>query len=156
MDLNLTLLGEMITFSIFIWFTMKYIWPPLMSIMEERRKKIADGLAAGEQGEKELEMARIKVKEQLLQAKTDAAAILDQANQRSNHIVEESKAKAREEGERLLEIAQGEIEQQYNSAKTHLMSEISSIVVAGAERILQKEIDKASNDLLIKELVGEI
>lgn len=156
MDLNLTLLGEMITFAIFIWFTMKYVWPPLMSIMEERRKKIADGLAAGEQGEKELEMARIKVKEQLLHAKTEAAAILEQANQRAGHIVEEAKAKAREEGDRLLEIAQGEIEQELNTAKEQLMKDVSKIAVAGAERILQREVDKASNDRLVKELVGEL
>lgn len=155
MDLNLTLLGEMITFSIFIWFTMKYVWPPLMNIMEERRKKIADGLAAAEQGERELEQARIKVKEQLLQAKTEAATLLEQANQRASHIVEEAKTKAREEGERLLEIAQGEIEQQYNAAKAELMQEVSKIAVAGAERILQREVDKASNDRLIKDLVRD-
>ncbi|MCB1827975.1 MAG: F0F1 ATP synthase subunit B [Coxiellaceae bacterium] len=155
MDLNLTLLGEMITFAVFIWFTMKYVWPPLMNIMEERRKKIADGLAAGEQGEKELEMARIKVKEQLLQAKKDAAAMLEQANQRASHIIEEAKAKAREEGERLLEIAQGEIEQEFNAAKERLMKDVSKIAVAGAERILQREVDKTSNDRLVQELVGE-
>lgn len=155
MDLNLTLLGEMITFAIFIWFTMKYIWPPLMGIMEDRRKKIADGLAAAEQGQKELEMARIKVKEQLLQAKTQAAAILEKANQRAIHIVEESKAKAREEGERLLEIAQDEIEQQYNTVRERLMQDVTKIAVAGAERILQREVDKTSNDRLVKDLVGE-
>ena len=156
MDLNLTLLGQMITFAIFIWFTMKYVWPPLMNIMEERRKKIADGLAAGEQGERELEKARIKVKEQLLQAKTEAATILERANQRAAHIIEEAKAKAREEGERLLEIAQSEIEQEYNTAKEQLMKTVSKIAVAGAERILEREVDKASNDRLIKELAGEV
>lgn len=155
MDLNLTLLGEMITFAVFIWFTMKYVWPPLMNIMEDRRKKIADGLAAAEQGERELEMARIKVKEQLLQAKTEAAAILEQANQRAIHIVEESKGKAREEGDRLLEIAKSEIEQEYNTAKEHLMREVSKIAVAGAERILQREVDKTSNDRLVQELAKE-
>ncbi len=156
MDLNLTLLGEMITFAIFVWFTMKYVWPPLMKAMEDRRKKIADGLAAGEQGQRELEMARIKVKEQLLEAKTEAAMILEQANQRAGHIVEAAKGKAREEGDRLLQLAQGEIEQEYNAAKDQLMQKVSKIAVAGAEKILQREVDKAGNDRLVADLVSDI
>ncbi len=152
MDINLTLLGEMITFAVFIWFTMKYVWPPLMNVMEERRKKIADGLAAAEQGERELEMARVKVKEKLLEAKMEAAAILEQASQRGGHIVEEAKAKARDEGDRLLRLAEGEIEQEYNTAKEKLMRQVSEIAVAGAEKILQREVDKNNNDRLVEEL----
>ena len=101
-------------------------------------------------------MARIKVKEQLLQVKTEAASILEQANQRAGHVIEEAKAKAREEGERLLEIAQGEIEQEYNTVKEKLMKEVSAIAIAGAERILEREVDKVNNDRLIKELAGEV
>lgn len=156
MDLNLTLLGQMITFAVFIWFTMKYVWPPLMKIMEERRKKIADGLAAGEQGERELEMVRIKVKEQLLEAKTEAASILEQANQRAIQVVAEAKEKARIEGERLIDLAKSEIQQEYNTVRQELMREVSAIAVAGAERILEREVDKASNDKLIRELAGEV
>jgi F-type H+-transporting ATPase subunit b len=155
MDINLTLLGEMITFAVFIGFTMKFVWPPLMNIMEDRRKKIADGLAAGEQGEKALEVANIQVKEQLLQVKAEAAAILEKASQRAGHIVEEAKSRAREEGDRLLKIAEGEIDQAYNTAKESLKQEVSKIAIAGAERILQREVDKASNDQLIKEMMSE-
>lgn len=156
MDINLTLLGEMITFSIFVWFTMKFVWPPMMSAMTDRQKKIADGLAAAEQGQKELEMVRIKVKEQLLEAKTEAAAILEQANHRAGHVIKEAKDKAREEGDRMLQLAQGEIEQEFNSAREKLMQHVSKVAVAGAEKILQREIDQASNDRLVEELAGEI
>jgi len=156
MDLNLTLLGEMITFAVFIWFTVKYVWPPLMTVMEDRRKKIADGLAAAEQGEKELEMAHVKVKELLLNAKTEASSILEKANQRASYIVEEAKGRAREEGARLMELTKGEIEQEYNAAKEDLMREVSKIAIEGAELILKKEVDKASNHQLIKELLREL
>lgn len=156
MDINITLLGELITFAIFIWFTMKFVWPPMTKMMEERRQKIADGLAAAEQGQNELELAQHKSKEMLLEAKAQAAQIIEQANQRANHIVEEAKGKARQEGQRLIELANGEIEQQYISAKEELLQKISSLAVAGAERILQHEVDKSSNDALVKELVDEI
>ncbi|MCH9770147.1 MAG: F0F1 ATP synthase subunit B [Gammaproteobacteria bacterium] len=156
MDINITLLGEMITFAVFIWFTMKYIWPPLMKTMEDRRSKIADGLAAAEQGQNELELAQHKSKQILQDAKTQASKIIEQANQRANHIVEESKQQARKEGKRLLELAQGEVEQEYMSAKEKLLQSFSKLAVAGAERILQREVDVASNDVLVKELVDEI
>lgn len=156
MDINATLIIQMAVFVVFIWVTMRYIWPPMIKTLEERRKKIADGLAAAEQGQKDLESARIKVKEMLTDAKTEAAHIIEQANQRSSHIVAEAKEKAREEGDRLLALAQTEIEQEYNTAKERLMKQVSTIAVAGAERILQKEVDKASNDRLVDELVGEI
>ena len=156
MDINITLLGEMITFAIFVWFTMKFVWPPMMNAMNDRQKKIADGLAAAEQGQNELEMVRIKVKEQLLEAKTEAAAILEQANQRAGHVIKEAKDKARDEGDRLLQLAQGEIEQEFNAAREKLMTHVSKVAVAGAEKILQREIDRASNDRLVEELAGEI
>lgn len=156
MDINVTLFGQIITFSVFVWFTMKFVWPPLMRAMEERRKKIADGLAAAEQGKKELELAQIKVKEQLTEAKTEAARIIEQANQRAHHIVEESKQKARIEGDRLIKLAKDEIEQEYNTTKEQLMEHVSDLAVAGAEIILRREVDKKSNDRLVDELVSEI
>lgn len=156
MDINATLFAQIFTFIIFIWFTMKFVWPPVMRIMEERRNKIADGLAAAEQGKKELELARIKSKEELLEAKASAAHIIEQANQRANHIIEEAKGQARVEGERLLQLAKGEVEQEYNTAKETLLRQVSGIAVAGAERILQREVDKNSNNRLVDELVSEI
>ncbi len=156
MDINATLIIQMLVFVVFIWVTMRFIWPPLMKALDTRRKTIADGLAAAEQGKKELELAEIKAKEQLTEAKTQAAHLIEQANQRANHIVEEAKAKARQEGEHLLSLAKGEIEQEYNAAKAKLMKQVASIAVAGAEKILQREVDKASNDRLVDELVSEI
>jgi F-type H+-transporting ATPase subunit b len=156
MDINATLFGQMITFAVFFWFTMKFVWPPLSRIMEERRKKIADGLAAAEEGQKQLELAEIKSKDRLREAKAEASRILEQAHQRANHIVEEAKDQARVEGVRLMDLANSEIERSYNQAKEDLLHRISVIAVAGAERILQKEVDKKVNDRLVNELVGEI
>lgn len=153
MDINATLFGQMIVFALFVVFTMKVVWPPLMRMMEERRNKIADGLAASEQGKKELELAKEKIQEELKEVKLRAGHIIEQATQRGNQIVEEAKAQARVEGERLLVLAQGEIKQEYNSAKAALLTQVSELAVAGAEKILQHEIDKAKNDHLINELV---
>jgi len=156
MDINATLIVQMVVFVAFIWVTMRFIWPPLVKALEERRKKIADGLAAAEQGQKDLELAEIKAKQILTDAKAEASHIMEQANKRANFFIEEAKAKAREEGDHLLELAKSEITREYNSAKEKLMKQVSDIAVAGAERILQKEVDKASNDRLVDELVGEI
>lgn len=156
MNINASLIVQMLVFVVFIALTMRFIWPPIVKALETRRKTIADGLAAAEQGRKELELAEIKSKETLTEAKGQAAHIIEQANQRANHIIEEAKAKAREEGEHLLQLAKSEIEQEYNAAKTQLLKQVSNIAVAGAEKILQREVDKASNDRLVDELVSEI
>lgn len=154
MDINATLFGQMIVFALFVIFTMKVVWPPLMRMMEERRNKIADGLAASEQGKKELELAKEKIKEELMEAKSKAVHIIEQATHRAGQIVEEAKVQAREEGARLLVLAQGEIKQEYNSARALLLTQVSELAVAGAEKILQHEVDKASNDRLINDLVS--
>ncbi|WP_267257238.1 F0F1 ATP synthase subunit B [Coxiella endosymbiont of Ornithodoros maritimus] len=156
MDINSSLIVQILVFVVFIGLTMKFIWPPLTKALEARRKNIADGLAAAEEGRRELELAEIKSKEQLTEAKTQAAHIIEQANQRANHIIEEAKNKAREEGAHLIQLAKNEIEQEYNAAKTELLKQISTIAVAGAQKILQREVDKASNDRLVDELVSEI
>ena len=156
MDLNATLFGQMITFAIFVWATVKYVWPPLMKAMEDRRAKIADGLAAAEQGKKELELAEIKSKEQLMEAKAQAATIIEQAHMRANHIVEEAKGTARKEGERLIELAKSEIEQEYNATRQLLLKQVSNLAVAGAQKILHREIDKSGHDNIVDNLVNEI
>ncbi len=156
MNLNATLLVQALCFAVFIWVTMKYIWPPVVNILEKRRDEIADGLAAAEQGKKDLELAQHKSKEILNDAKTEAAQIIEQANQRANRILEDAKQHARTEGERLLSLAKEEITQEYNTAKETLLKQVSRIAVAGAEKILQSEVDKASNDRLVNELVSEI
>ncbi len=156
MNLNLTLIGQMITFALFVWFTMKFVWPPLMKLMQERQQQIADGLAAAEQGQKELELAQRQRQEILTDAKAKASTIVEQATHRANHIVEESKKRARVEGDRLVQIAKSDAEQQYQAAKDQLMNQVSSLALVGAERILKREIDGQSNDDIIKELVDEI
>ena len=156
MDINITLLGQMITFAIFIGFTMKFVWPPLMKVMQARQKKIADGLAAANEGEEKLELAEINYRERMAAAKAEAAQIVDHANHRAHVIVEESKEKARLEGERLIELAQGEIDQSIVLAKSSLSKQVAALAIQGAEKILQHSIDVESNKKLLNELVSEI
>lgn len=156
MDINATLFVQVIVFLTLVWGTMRFIWPTLTKIMDDRRNKIADGLAAAEQGKKELELAKHKVKESITEAKAQAAVILEQANQRANSIVEEAKHKARTEGERLLQVANAQIEQEYNQARETLVREISVIALIGAEKILNHEVGLRHDDGSINELVREI
>lgn len=156
MDINLTLFGEMITFAIFVWFTMRFVWPPLTNALAERREKIAAGLAAAEKAKRDLELAQHKVTEILTEAKAQAAQLIEQANQRANHIIEESKTRARDEGNRLLTIAKSDIEREVNAARDDLMQQISSLVISGAEKVLQHEVNKSANDKLIAEMIAEL
>ncbi|MBL4759369.1 MAG: F0F1 ATP synthase subunit B [Mariprofundaceae bacterium] len=156
MNLNATLIGQILTFILFVWFTMKYVWPPLMKVMEERRAKIADGLAAGAQGQKDLELAQHKSNDMITDAKAQASSIIEQANQRANHIIEESKKDARTEGDRLIKMAQGEIEQETNTARDELLKQVANIAVAGASKILQREVSNEGNDRLVDEVLGEM
>ncbi|MDP1573531.1 MAG: F0F1 ATP synthase subunit B [Coxiellaceae bacterium] len=155
MNLNLTLLGEMLTFMVFVWFTMRFIWPPLTKALEDRREKIATGLAASEKAKRDLELAQHKVTELMTEAKAQAAQLIEQANQRANHIVEEGKARARVEGDRLLAIAKSDIEREIYAAREVLMKQLSSLVVTGAEKILQHDVNKSANDRIIAEMVKE-
>lgn len=156
MNLNATLIGQAITFAIFIWFVMKFVWPPVVQTMEERRKKIADGLAAAEKGHRELELAQLKVEEELRDAKAQAAKVIEQANQRASFIVDEAKTKAREEGDRLLVLAQSEIQQERNVARESLLKEVSTLAIAGAEKILGHQIDQQQSNRLVDEMIGEV
>lgn len=156
MNINLTLFGEMITFAIFVWFTMRFVWPPLMKAMTERREKIAAGLAAAEKGQRDLELAAHKVTELLTHAKAQAAQLIEQANHRANHIIEESKAQARIEGDRLLAIAKIDIAREFQTAREKLLQEISSLVITGAEKVLQHEINKSANDRIVSEMINTL
>ena len=156
MDINLTLFGEMITFAIFVWFTVAFVWPPLTKALAERQQKIAAGLAAAEKAKRDLELAQHKVTEILTEAKAQAAQLIESANQRANHIIEESKARARDEGNRLLAIAKSDIEREVNAARDDLMKQISSLVISGAEKVLQHEVNKSANDKLIAEMIAEL
>lgn len=156
MNINATLLGQAITFAILIWFTMKFVWPPLMAAMAERAKTIADGLAAAERGKHDLELAEKRAAELLRQGKEKAAEIIAASEKRATEIIEEAKNQAKAEGERILVAAKADIEQEVFRAKEQLRSQVTAVALAGAGKILAKEIDaKAHNDLLDK-LVAEI
>lgn len=156
MNINLTLLGQMITFALLVWVTMKYVWPPIMQAMQERQKKIADGLAAAERGQHEKELAEERAKQVLHDAKQQANEIISQAQKRANEIVEASKDTARQEGERIKASAQSEIEQEVHRAREELRKQVGLIAVAGAERILKKEVDARSHDQAIQDLAAQI
>jgi F-type H+-transporting ATPase subunit b len=148
-NINATLLGQMITFALLVWFTMKYVWPPLTQALEDRRAKIAEGLAAGERGAHELELAHKRAADVLREARQEASEVIAHANKRATEIVEEAKADARAEGERLMNAARAEIEQEIGRAKEQLRHEVAAIAVAGASKILEREIDpKAHQDIL--------
>jgi F-type H+-transporting ATPase subunit b len=154
MNINLTLLGQTIGFALFVWFCMKLVWPPLRDALHERQKKIADGLAAAERGEHEEELARQRATETLREAKQQASEILDQANKRANEIVEESKDTARTEAERIKQSAQAEIDQQISQAREHLRGQVVAIALAGAEKVLEREVDKDKHSDVLDELVS--
>lgn len=156
MNINYTLIGQIIFFVIFVLFCMKYVWPPIMAAMQEREKKISDGLAAADRASKDLELAQHKAVEELKEAKAQAAVLIEQANKRSSQIIDEAKDTARQEGERLLHAAQAEIEQEKNRVKEELRAEVSAVAIAGAEKILGAEIDASKHSKLLDQLASEI
>lgn len=151
MNLNATLLGQFITFGIFVFVMVKFVWPPIMAAMRERQTRIADGLAAADKGVRDLEEAKGKAASITKEAREQAADIVAQANKRGNDIVDEAKAHAQSERERILASAQAEIEQERNRLREALRGEVAAIAIAGAGRIIEREIDaKAHADLLDK------
>jgi len=149
MNINFTLISQAIAFSIFIWFTVKFVWPPLLRAIEERQKTIADGLAAGERGRHELELASQRSSDVLKEAKQRASEIILQAEKRATEIVEESKRTAKEEGDRIIAGAKADIEHEVFSAKESLRQHVAELAVAGAAKILRREVDaKAHADML--------
>jgi len=151
MNINFTLIAQAIAFAVLIWFTVKFVWPPLLKAIEARQKEIADGLAAASEGRNALEVAAKKSEITLNEAKQKASEIIGQAEKRASQIVDEAKDNAKVEGERILAGAKAEIDQEVNRAKEGLRAQVSSLAVAGAEKILRKEIDaKAHSDMLSK------
>ncbi|MCW5601126.1 F0F1 ATP synthase subunit B [Nitrosomonas sp.] len=149
MNINFTLISQAVAFSVFIWFTVKFVWPPLLRAIEERQKQIADGLAAGERGKKELELASHRSSEVLKEAKQRATEIITQAEKRAAEIVEEAKENAKVEGDRILVGAKAEIDHEVFAAKEALRRQISDLALAGATKILRREVDaKVHADLL--------
>ena len=156
MNINATLIGQSIAFAVFVWFCMKYVWPPMMAALENRKKEISDGLAAAARGKQDLELAQHKATERLHQARVEAQEIIDLANKRADQIVDEAKEQARIEGERIKLAAQAEINQEANRAREALRSQVAVLAVAGAERILGKNLDESANSRLVDDLVAEL
>jgi len=155
-NLNATLIGQMVAFVIFIYLTQRFVWPLIVAAMAERTRRIADGLQAADKAEKDLELAKHKVVEQLTSAKKEAATIIDQANKRAIEIVEEAKEKARLEGDRLKVSAQAEIEQATSRAREELRAKVVTLALAGAEKILESSIDQNAHTELVNKLAAEL
>lgn len=156
MNLNLTLLGQMLTFLVLVAFTMKYIWPYLIKAIETRQQTIADGLAAADRGKHELELAQHKSAEILRDAKINAAKYVEQAAKRAASIIEEAKEQARIESERILSFARDEIVIERCAAREALRQEIASIALQGAEKVLGHCIDNEMDNKLIEQLIAEV
>jgi F-type H+-transporting ATPase subunit b len=149
MNLNFTLIAQAITFTVFIWLTVKFIWPYMLRAIETRQKTIADGLAAAEEGRRSLETSSRQAQDAISQARGRAAEILAQAEKRAAQMVDEARGAAKEEGNREKAAAKAEIEQEVTRAREQLRDQVASLAVAGAERILRREVDaKAHADLL--------
>jgi F-type H+-transporting ATPase subunit b len=156
MNINATLILQSIAMMIFVWFCMKFIWPPLLKAMDERRERIAEGLAASDKAEKELEAAKITVEEQIREARDKAGEIVDQANQRHTQIVDQAKDDAVAERNRQVTAAEADIVQAANQAREELRSSVASLAVLGASQILEKEVDADTHRELLDKLIREI
>jgi F-type H+-transporting ATPase subunit b len=155
-NINATLIGQLIAFAVFVIFCMKYVWPPLLGAIEERQKKIADGLAASDRAEKDLELAQAKAAEQLKEAKAQAAEIIEQAKKRENAMLDEATAKAQAEREKILAQGNAEIDAERSRAREELRQQVSALAIAGAEKILAREIDAAAHTDIVEKLVAEL
>ena len=156
MDINATIIGQMIAMIVFVWFCMKFVWPLIIDMIEERQTQIAEGLAAADKGSRALEEAEKEKAVILEEARGQAREIIDQANTRGSSIVEEARAEAGAEKQRILAAAQAEVEQEANRAREELRGQVSAIAVAGAEKILRREIDANAHKDLLDKLAAEI
>lgn len=156
MDINATLIGQLLTFAILVWFTTKYVWPPITKVMHDREKKIASGLEAAERSHRELEMAEHKVQTIIREARQQANQIIEQANLHSAKLVEEAKSHAKVEGQRIIELAQGDIDLEISQAKEMLKTHLAKLAISGAEKIIQRNLDTQAHHDLMNELAAEI
>ena len=156
MNITVTLIAQMLAFVLLIWFVNKVMWKPMMGLMEARQKRIADGLAAAERGKQEQADAEKRAAEMLEESKHKAADIIAQAQRRGKEIEEEAKENAKSEAERIKAAAEAEIEREVNQAREHLRAQVASIAIAGAEKVLKKQIDAKAHDKLLSDLAAEI
>lgn len=156
MNVNATLFGQMLAFGILIWFTMKFVWPPLLAAIDERRKTIADGLSAAERATQSLKDASTKSDEELKAARQQSAEIIAQANKQAGQLVEQAKATAATEAERIRTAAKGEVDREIAIAREVLKDKVGELAVLGASRILKREVDAKAHADVIGELAARI
>ena len=156
MNINATLIGQTIAFAIFVWFCMKFIWPPIVGALNERKTRIADGLAAAEEGRREKAEAQERAAKTRDEAKDQAQEIIRRAERREPEMGEEAKVTARTEGERILAAARGEIDKEINHAREELRQQIASLAVAGASQILPREVDGRAHSKMLDDLANEL
>lgn len=156
MNLNATILGRAIAFVLFVWFCMKYVWPPIMAAIEKRQKEIADGLASAERAKKDLDLAQANATDQLKTAKAEAQVIIEQANKRKAQIMDEAKAEAEQERNKIVAQAQAEIEAERKRAREELRKQVAMLAIAGAEKIIERSVDEAANSDIVDKLVAEL
>lgn len=156
MNINATLFAQMIAFAVFVWFCMKYVWPPLVNALQERKAKIAEGLAAAERGHQSQELGQKRAKELLVQAKQQAADIVNLAQKRAAEVIEEGKQDARAEGARLLAAAQAEVAQEVNRVREDLRGKVAELAVAAAEKILEREVNAATHKSIVDSFAKQL
>jgi F-type H+-transporting ATPase subunit b len=156
MNFNLTLIAQALVFAAFIWFTVKFVWPPLLRAIETRQKTIADGLAAAEQGRRSLEESTKQADASVAQARTRATEVIAQAEKRAAQMIEEAKTAAREEGNREKAAAKAEIAQELTRAREQLRNQVASLAVAGAEKILRREVDAKAHGQLLDDIKRQL
>ena len=156
MNINLTLIAQFLWFFAFVWFTARFVWPPLMRAVDERQKKIADGLAAAEKGQQELVSAQGRVDDLLRTAKQQSQELVANAQKRADEMVEAAKESAKVEGERQLAAARASIEQEIQQAREQLRTQVAEIAIAGAEQILMREVDPARHREVLDKLSARL
>jgi F-type H+-transporting ATPase subunit b len=155
-NLNATILGQAIAFVLFVWFCMKYVWPPIMAAIEKRQKEISEGLSSAERAKKELDLAQADATDQLKKAKAEAQVIIDQANKRKAQIVDEAKAEAEQERNKIVTQAKAEIDAERQRAREELRKQVGILAIAGAEKIIERSVDEAANSDIVDKLVAEL
>ena len=156
MNINYTLIGQSLTFLAFVFFCMKYVWPALIGVMQDREKRIADGLEAADRADKDLELAQKRATEQMSEAKAQAAQIIDQANKRAAQIVDEAKAQAQTEAERIKAAAQADVDTQVSAAREQLRGQVATLALAGAEKVLGASVDAQAHAAMLDKLAAEL
>jgi len=156
MEINATLFVQLIVFVILVWFTLKYVWPPMANIMAQREKKISDGLFAAEKAQRDLQLAQDKVLAMLKEARDEAANIIEHSNRRSAQLLDEARDAAKKEGALILSQAQEEIAREVSQAREILRQQLAGLAIAAASKIIRRNLDEKSNADLLEEFVAEI